>query len=548
VSATVGVGGHRENGVMLFVDLARASATVSGTSSRLAKVREIADCLRAADPDEVALVVSYLAGELRQRRTGVGYAALRDLPAPSEAASLGVSEVDQAFEEISQVTGAGSQARRRQLLSDLWARATAREQRFLAGLVAGELRQGALDGAMIDAVIKASALPAADIRRAIMVAGSIAPVASAAIAANGSADPADPGDPADPDGSVRAPCRSVLDQFRLEVGRPLRPMLASPAPDMAAALAKIDGPAALEWKLDGVRVQVHRDDETVRIFTRTLDDVTARLPEVVEAVQALPPGAVVLDGEVIALDDADRPRPFQVTASRVGSRTDVAKLRAAVPVRAFFFDVLHHDGRDLLGEPGSERWAVLERLLPSQLRVPRLVTSDLAEATAFFTDACDRGHEGVVVKALTAPYDAGRRGAAWIKVKPRHTLDLVVLAVEWGHGRRTGLLSNLHLGARDPGTGEFVMLGKTFKGLTDELLRWQTDRLLQLESHRDRWTVYVRPELVVEIAFDGVQTSRRYAGGMALRFARVLRYRDDKTAAEADTVETVRAIHGGSRA
>jgi DNA ligase 1 len=532
---------------MLFHDLAQASATVSGTSSRLAKVGEIADCLRAADPDEVEVVVFYLAGELRQRRAGVGYAALRDLPGPSETASLGVSEVDQAFEEISNVAGSGSQARRRQLLADIWRRATAPEQRFLAGLIGGELRQGALDGVMVDAVIKASALPAADIRRAIMVAGAIAPVARAAIGAAKEFDPTDAGSATTaPD--ARAAGARVLDQFRLEVGRPLRPMLASPAPDMAAALTKVDGPAALEWKLDGVRVQVHRDGDDVRIFTRTLDEVTDRLPEIVEAVRALPSDALVLDGEVIALDDTERPRPFQVTASRVGSRTDVAKLRQTVPVRAFFFDVLHNAGRDLLGEPGSARWAVLERVLPSHLRVPRQVTSGLDEASAFFTDACTRGHEGVVVKALDAAYDAGRRGSAWIKVKPRHTLDLVVLAVEWGHGRRTGLLSNLHLGARDPHTGEFVMLGKTFKGLTDELLRWQTERLLALESHRDRWTVYVRPEQVVEIAFDGVQTSSRYAGGMALRFARVLRYREDKTADEADTVETVRAIHAGGGA
>ncbi|HZC26570.1 MAG TPA: ATP-dependent DNA ligase, partial [Actinopolymorphaceae bacterium] len=318
----------------------------------------------------------------------------------------------------------------------------------------------------------------------------------------------------------------------------------SPAADLEEALAKLDGRAALEWKLDGIRVQVHRTADTVRIFTRTLDDVTTRLPEVVEAVSALPVASVVLDGEVLALDDNERPRPFQVTASRVGSRTDVPTLRTTVPVRPFFFDVLHQDGDDLLGRSGSDRWAVLERVLPPGLRVPRLVTSDAAEAADFFADAVDRGHEGVVVKSLDSAYDAGRRGASWIKVKPRHTLDLVVLAVEWGHGRRTGLLSNLHLGARDPDTGEFVMLGKTFKGLTDELLRWQTEHLLALESRRDRWTVFVRPELVVEIAFDGVQTSRRYPGGMALRFARVLRYRTDKSAAEADTIETVRMIHG----
>ncbi|MGW5362077.1 ATP-dependent DNA ligase [Actinopolymorpha pittospori] len=512
---------------MLLDVLAQASAAVSGTSSRLEKVRRIADCLAAADTDEVALVVSYLAGELRQRRTGIGYAALRDLPAPAEVPNLGVSEVDATFAEIAQVAGAGSQRRRQELLSLLWARATGDEQRLLAGLITGELRQGALDGVMVDAVIKASGLPAAEIRRAIMVAGAIAPVASAAVGGNGDT--------------------SVLDQFRLEVARPLRPMLASPAPDIAEALSKIAGAAALEWKLDGIRVQVHRSGDTIRVFTRTLDEVTDRLPEVVEAVQALPVTSIVLDGEVIALDDAERPRPFQVTASRVGSRTDVDRLRTTVPLRVFFFDVLHHDGRDLLTAPGEERWSVLSATLPDDLVVPRLVTADPREAADFFADAVRRGHEGVVVKSLTAPYDAGRRGAAWIKVKPRHTLDLVVLAVEWGHGRRTGLLSNLHLGARDPRTGEFVMLGKTFKGLTDQLLRWQTERLLELETHRDRWTVHVRPELVVEIAFDGVQTSSRYPGGMALRFARVLRYREDKTAEEADTVDTVREIHAGAR-
>ncbi|SDS94882.1 ATP-dependent DNA ligase [Actinopolymorpha singaporensis] len=511
---------------MLLDDLAQASAAVSGTSSRLEKVRRIADCLRAADPDEVPLVVSYLAGELRQRRTGVGYAALRDLPPPADQPTLGVSEVDAAFAEISQVAGSGSQQRRRDLLTALWARATSAEQRLLAGLVTGELRQGALDGVMVDAVIRASELPAAQVRRAIMVAGAIAPVARAAVAGGGDV--------------------AVLDAFRLEVGRPLRPMLASSAPGVAEALDKLAGPAALEWKLDGIRVQVHRAGEVVRIFTRTLDDVTDRLPEVVATVRALPATSLVLDGEVLALDEARRPLPFQVTSSRVGSRTDTAQSRATVPLSAFFFDVLHHDGTDLLTASGAERWSVLESVLPDELVVPRMVTADAVEAGEFFADAVRRGHEGVVVKSLSAPYDAGRRGSAWIKVKPRHTLDLVVLAVEWGHGRRTGLLSNLHLGARDPETGGFVMLGKTFKGLTDELLRWQTKRLLELETHRDRWTVHVRPELVVEVAFDGIQRSSRYPGGMALRFARVLRYREDKPAAEADTVQTVRDLHTGS--
>ncbi len=505
---------------MLFADLVRTSAAVAGTSSRLAKIGHLAEALGMAEtPAEVELVVRYLAGELRQRRTGVGYASLRAMPEPADAESITVTEVDTAFEQLSNVSGAGSQAERKRLLAELTERATAPEQRFLMGLVTGELRQGALDGIMLDAVIRTSGQPAAEVRRAVMVAGAIPPVAAAALGGAG------------------------LDQFALAVGSPLKPMLASPAPAMADALDKIGGPAAVEWKLDGIRVQVHRDGDDVRIFTRTLDEITPRLPEVVEVVLALPVKTVILDGEVIALDAAGRAKPFQVTASRTGSRTDVAKLRETTPLSTFFFDILHADGTDLLAEPGTARWEVLERLVPDTLRVPRTVTEDVDEAQAFFADAVQRGHEGVVVKSLDATYDAGRRGAAWIKVKPRHTLDLVVLAVEWGHGRRTGLLSNLHLGARDEATGEFVMLGKTFKGLTDELLRWQTERFQELETHRDSWTVYVRPEQVVEIAFDGVQGSTRYPGGMALRFARVLRYRDDKTAAEADTVQTVRMIH-----
>ncbi|HEY6739116.1 MAG TPA: ATP-dependent DNA ligase [Actinopolymorphaceae bacterium] len=510
---------------MLFADLVRTSQAVSATSKRLEKTAHIVRALEAADPDEVGLVVTYLSGELRQRRTGVGYASLRDLPPAADAPSLGVSEVDEIFERISTTSGKGSQAERRRLLSELWGRATAEEQRFIAGLIGGELRQGALDGVMVDAVIKAGGLPAADVRRAVMLAGSVPDVASAIL----EAEPLDR--------------RSALERFRLTLGRPIRPMLASPAPDLETGLGKAGRPAAVEWKLDGIRVQVHKDGPDVAIFTRTLDDVTPRLPEIVELVGALPAEALVLDGEVIALGDDERPRPFQVTASRVGSRTDVDKLRASVPLRAFFFDLLHIDGRDLIGESGEVRYQALSDAIPETLRAPRIVTDDLRTASEFFDDTITKGHEGVVIKSLEAPYDAGRRGASWIKVKPRHTLDLVVLAVEWGHGRRTGLLSNLHLGARNPTTGGYEMLGKTFKGLTDETLRWQTERLLELEDHRDRWTVYVRPELVVEVAFDGVQTSPRYPAGMALRFARVLRYRTDKSAAEADTIDTVRMIH-----
>jgi DNA ligase-1 len=338
---------------------------------------------------------------------------------------------------------------------------------------------------------------------------------------------------------------AALRAFRLEVGRPLRPMLAASAPDVVTAFERMS-PAAVEWKIDGIRIQVHRQGPEVRVFTRTLDDITARLPEITRAVLASPAQDLVLDGEAIALGPGGRARPFQVTASRAGTQAAPGQEGPDVPLTPFFFDLLHLDGRDLIDEPATVRHALMSEVLPADLRVPRLVTGDVAEAEAFFADAVGRGHEGVVMKSLDAPYAAGRRGGEWIKVKPRHTLDLVVLAAEWGHGRRRGWLSNLHLGARDP-AGGFVMLGKTFKGLTDELLAWQTARLLELESRRTAATVYVHPALVVEIAFDGIQTSSRYPGGVALRFARVVRYRPDKQPAEADTIATVRMLHEAGR-
>ncbi|MGE5720100.1 MAG: ATP-dependent DNA ligase, partial [Nocardioidaceae bacterium] len=330
-------------------------------------------------------------------------------------------------------------------------------------------------------------------------------------------------------------------------GRPVRPMLASSAADLPSALEKLEPGAdlAVDCKLDGIRVQVHKYDGEVRVFTRTLDDITYRLPEVVEAVSTVPAAALVLDGEAIALEASGRPRPFQETAARTASKLDVATLREQVPLTSYFFDVLHVDGTDLLDLPARQRFDALVDTLPAELVVPRLVTGDPAEAAAFFDEMVALGHEGVVVKSLEAGYEAGRRGASWVKVKPRHTLDLVVLAVEWGSGRRAGKLSNIHLGARD-GEGGFVMLGKTFKGMTDEMLEWQTKRFLELETSRSSYVVNLRPEQVVEVAFDGIQTSSRYPGGMALRFARVLRYRDDKSADEADTVDTVRALHGQS--
>jgi len=507
---------------MLLADLVATSDAVASTPSRLAKVEAISACLRRAGPAEIAVAVSYLSGELRQRRTGIGWASLRQLPGAARDQDLELTEVDQAFGRAERASGAGSVAVRREELMRLFSRATAAEQQFLVRLIGGELRQGALAGIMTDAVARAASLDVAAVRRATMLAGDLASVAEGALTAGAAG----------------------MERFRLRVGRPLQPMLAQTAPSLEIALGQV-GPAAVEWKLDGVRIQVHREGSDIAVFTRTLDPITGRVPEVVEAVLALPLRSAVLDGEAIALRPDGRPRPFQETASRAASRGDVARLRGAVPLTPFFFDVLHLDGADLIDLPGSQRYTTIEPVLPPNFWVPRLVTSDLDEARGFLDDAVARGHEGVVVKALDSRYEAGRRGAGWIKVKPHHTLDLVVLAAEWGHGRRRGWLSNLHLGARDPARGGFVMLGKTFKGLTDTMLEWQTREFLRLEANRDRWTVYLRPELVVEIAFDGIQTSPRYAGGMALRFARVVRYRPDKGVDEADTVDTVRMLHAG---
>src|SRR5512132_267267 len=513
-----------QNDRVLLDEVAGTSAAVAASSARLAKVERLAACLRRLQPGEVHPAVAFLSGELRQRQIGVGWAALRDAPDPAAAPILTVAEVDAAFERIGRLAGPGSQAERRRLLGELFGRATAAEQRFLVGLLSGELRQGALEGVMVEAIAKAAGVPAAEVRRALMLRGALGPVAEVALAMGV------PG----------------LRELHLEVGRPLQPMLASTAPSIEAAMERV-GEAAVEWKLDGARVQVHRAGPEVAVFTRTLDDITARVPEVVAAALALPVRAAVLDGEVIALHPDGRPHPFQVTAGRVGSRLEVERLAATLPLTTFLFDLLHLDGQDLLDRTGAERHAALAAVVPEPLRMPRRVTADPLEAAAFLDDTLARGHEGVMVKSLAATWEAGRRGAGWLKVKPVHTLDLVVLAVEWGHGRRKGWLSNLHLGARDP-AGGFVMLGKTFKGLTDKLLGWQTERLQELAVASDGWTVRVRPELVVEVAFDGVQQSPRYPGGLALRFARVVRYREDKRAEEADTIDTVRAIHQAARA
>jgi DNA ligase 1 len=502
---------------VLLEEVAQTSAVVTGTSSRLGKVEALASCLSRAGRNEVPIAVAYLSGVLPHDPVGIGWAALRELPAPASSASLELGEVDAALRRIGETTGRGSQSARKTLLARLLGRATEAEQRFLIGLLLGELRQGALEGVMVDAVARASGVASSAIRRAAMLRGDLGAVATAAVAGG----------------------EEGLAAFRIEVLRPIQPMLAQTADDLDVALARI-GRAALEWKLDGARIQAHRLGDEVRVFTRNLADVTDRVPEIVEALRALPLEAVVLDGEAIALGDGGRPYPFQVTMSRFGSKVDAEALRRSTPLSAVFFDILHLEGEDLIDRSAFERIESLARKLPDSMRVRRLEAGDSQEAARFLAEALAQGHEGVMVKALDAPYEAGRRGGSWLKVKRARTLDLVVLAAEWGHGRRRGWLSNLHLGARDPETGSLVMLGKTFKGMTDAMLEWQTDHLLELETHRSGNTVYVRPELVVEVAFDGVQKSTRYPGGVALRFARVKGYRPDKDHEEADTIDIVR--------
>lgn len=502
---------------MLLADLVACSAAVASKSSRRVKVDLLAGLLGAAGPGDAGLAACYLAGVLPQGRVGVGWASLRDVrvdPAPSP--DLTLAGVAAAIEGIAGVSGAGAEAERRERTAALLAAATSAEQDFLASLLLGDVRHGALEALVTDALGVATGVPGDHLRRALMVGAGLDEVADAAVAGGAS--------------RVR--------RFRLRLFRPMRPMLASSAPDPGAAL-EATGAASVEHKVDGARIQVHRRGRRAAVYTRNLADVTGRMEEVAAPALAARASSLILDGEAVVLGDDGRPRPFQETAGRFGSAAG-----AAERLTPRFFDLVYLDGEDLTGRPLAERRRLLEGLLPAEALVPSVATSSPEEAAAFLGAALDAGQEGVVVKALDAPYRAGRRGSAWVKVKPVHTLDLVVLAAEWGYGRRTGWLSNLHLGARDPGGG-FVMLGKTFKGLTDDMLRWQTERLLALEERRTRSTVHVHPEQVVEVAFDGVQASPRYPGGVTLRFARVRGYRDDKTAAEADTIDTVRAIHRG---
>lgn len=510
---------------MKLADLVDTSRRVADTSSRLEKIDALAALLRQLPPDDVEIAVAFLSGSARQGRIGVGWSVIREARSETaaELPTLELRDADEAFGKIAAISGSGSSREKTRALRTLLARATRDEQDFVIRLLFGELRQGALEGVLLDAVARASGIATAAIRRAAMMAGDLGAVA-------------------------RAACEhgeSALSIFAVRLFQPVQPMLADTAETIEAALESL-GEAALEYKMDGARIQVHKAGDEVRVFTRNLRDVTAAAPEIVETVRALPSRELILDGEVIALAAGETPLPFQVTMRRFGRKLDIERLRQELPLSPFFFDCLYRDGQPLVDEPQARRFAVLTEIAPSSIVIPHAVARTADAAGAFLRGALDRGHEGVVAKSLDASYAAGRRGASWLKLKVARTLDLVVLAAEWGHGRRTGWLSNLHLGARDPDRNSFVMLGKTFKGMTDQMLEWQTAKLLALELTRDDHTVYVRPELVVEVAFNDVQTSPVYPGGLALRFARVKRYRPDKSAADADTFETIQRIHRGA--
>jgi DNA ligase 1 len=513
---------------MTFISqLADVSQRVAATASRTAKIRELAECLGALDPDEIEIAVQYLAGELPQGKIGISYAALQaaSAAAPTENSTMTVRELDRALSEFAAVRGSGSVNKRLASLNALFASCTATEQEFIVRLLVGELRQGAAAGVMLDAVAVAAGLEPKKVRSAAMYADNIGELARTAIL----------------DGVAG------LARFQLELMTPIAPMLAQTATDIEEALQQLGGRAAFEWKMDGARIQIHKSQDTIRIYTRSCNEVTGAVPEIVDAVRQLNAREAILDGEAIAFSAAGRPHSFQTTMRRFGRKLNVEALRAELPIQAFFFDCLFLDGTSLVHHPTEERIGALLRIVPTSMQIPRLVTSSIGEARAFYDAAIVAGHEGLMAKALDAPYEAGNRGASWLKLKRAHTLDLVILAAEWGHGRREGKLSNLHLGALDPSTGEYVMLGKTFKGLTDAMLDWQTTELLARETHRDWMTVYVRPELVAEIAFSDLQASPRYPGGLALRLARVKGYRPDKRVEEADTMSTVRKIFEGQQ-
>ena len=506
----------------LLANLVATSQRVTSTPGRRTKVQELSSFLKTLPADEIEIAVNYLSGEIPQGKIGIAYKPLHAAAATEAAAEamLSLSEVDRSLGAIADMRGTGSALRRAQALKTLFSLATHAEQQFLLRLLVGGLRQGALAGIMIEALAAAADRPAARVRQAAMYSNGLGPVARVALL----------------DGE------KALAAFRLELFKPAYPMLAQTAADPAEALKELGGEAAFEWKMDGARIQAHKAADEVRIYTRSLNEVTAAVPEIVDAVRSFAAHSLVLDGEAIAFDSTGRPHPFQVTMRRFGRKLNVDAMRTELPIRAYFFDCLHFQGRSIVDQPTRERFDALAEIVPATMRVPRLVTSSETEAAAFYEAAIDAGHEGLMAKSLEAPYEAGNRGTGWFKIKRAHTLDLVVIAAEWGHGRRTGKLSNLHLGALDRATGDYIMLGKTFKGLTDATLEWQTKQLLARETHRDQWTVYVRPELVVEIAFSDLQQSARYPGGVALRLARVKRYRDDKGVDEADDMESVRTV------
>lgn len=507
---------------MLLARVVEVSRRVAATTKRLEKIDLLAGLLGELNPEEVEVVVPFLSGATRQGRIGIGYATIRNAMAPAAAApTLSVLDIDHTLTEIASVQGPGSERDKRELLNRVFSRATEDEAQFLTGLLIGEIRQGALEGIMLEALSKAAQIPAARIRRAAMMAGGVAAIAR----------------------PVLEKGEDGLSQFDVQLFRPVQPMLAQTAEDLNEALGEL-GEAALEYKFDGARVQAHKSGDHVVIYSRGSNDVSAAVPEVVEAVRTLPAKDLILDGEVLSLDSVGRPQPFQISMRRFGRKLDVDRLLSELPMTPFWFDLLYVNGGSMIDEPQSLRFEELRRLAPVANLVPNLIASKPDDAELFLRSALEQGHEGLMAKARTAPYAAGARGQSWLKIKQPRTLDLVILAAEWGNGRRQGWLSNLHLGARDTQKGGFAMLGKTFKGLTDEMLAWQTQEFLKIEIARDKYTVYVEPKLVAEIAFNEIQVSPRYESGLALRFARVKRYRPDKSASEADTFGTVQRLAG----
>jgi DNA ligase-1 len=509
---------------MLLAHVVETSRRIGTTAKRLEKVALLAELLRAAGPDEVEIAVSFLSGAVRQGNIGIGYATLQGAAIAAAAkATLTLTDVDRSFAEIASIRGTGAERQRREALQRMLSQATPHEQEFVTRLLLGELRQGALTGLMLDGLARATGISLDRIRRAAMMAGGVSQIAR----------------------TLFAEGEAGLSRFSIQLFQPVQPMLAQTAEDVGEAIHDL-GETALEYKFDGARVQAHKSGDEVRIFSRRLNEVTAAVPEIVEEVRALPARTLVLDGEVLSMDTAARPQPFQVTMKRFGRKLDVNRMRSELPLTPFWFDLIYLDDASLTDESQRRRFAALHDIVPATSVVPHLVTADPDRAEDFLHASLAHGHEGIMAKATEAAYAAGARGQSWLKIKKARTLDLVILAAEWGHGRRTGSLSNLHLGARDTVKGGFAMLGKTFKGMTDEMLAWQTGELLKIEIARDAYTVYVEPKLVVEIAFNEIQVSPRYASGLALRFARVKRYRPDKSANDADTFETVQKLAGGS--